>query len=66
MISCVGHGRSRSMRPKLGIFVLLKNFFGFEEPKEIIIHPEQIDLLVKWMFEVRDELQEACDDLQEE
>ena len=39
---------------------------GFEKPNEIIIHPEQIDLLVKWLFEVRDELQEACDDLQEE
>lgn len=49
-----------------GDICITQEFFGFDEPNEIIIHPEQIDLLVKWLYEVRDELQEACDDLQEE
>ncbi len=30
---------------------------GFEADEEIILHPEQVDLLVKWLYEVREKLQ---------
>lgn len=40
-----------------GCICISQDFGAYEEEHSILLHPEQIDLLVKWINEVKEELQ---------
>lgn len=40
-----------------GYICISQDLGAFEEEPYILLHPEQIDLLVKWINEVKEELQ---------
>lgn len=40
-----------------GFICISQDFGAYEEEHNVLLHPEQVDLLVKWINEVKEELQ---------